>query len=411
MHMDDKEIEKYVDDIFNLLNGQISKEEIKKLFNIWLSFHYPPELIKQKIVQKYAPDKAIKISDIKGEFKNLNLKAKIVSIKINDKDGRKIASGLLGDETGTIPFTTSLNVSLEKGDVIKITNAYTSTFNDVLRLYIPSNGKIEKIEDKTIDTVRFSFSPLTINKLQKNFKNLDVRGKILYLEEKNGKSKKRYTGIIADETGYIPFTSWGKKLEQGKSYRIRGAYVREYKNRISLNIDENMEILPLEDIDINDKPIDMIEALNQNLQFAYFEGIILDIKDDTGIIARCPVCGKALKGRECPEHGEVSPVNDLIGKVTFDDGTLAATMILNRQQMENITNNSFDNLMKTVISSPGIPIIKEELEKNVLLKPFKIFARLSIKDSNRIVLYPYMLKLLDQKYIEKLRESIQEMVQ
>ena len=214
MHMDDKEIEKYVDDIFNLLNGQISKEEIKKLFNIWLSFHYPPELIKQKIVQKYAPDKAIKISDIKGEFKNLNLKAKIVSIKINDKDGRKIASGLLGDETGTIPFTTSLNVSLEKGDVIKITNAYTSTFNDVLRLYIPSNGKIEKIEDKTIDTVRFSFSPLTINKLQKNFKNLDVRGKILYLEEKNGKSKKRYTGIIADETGYIPFTSWGKKLEK-----------------------------------------------------------------------------------------------------------------------------------------------------------------------------------------------------
>ncbi len=409
--MDDKEIEKYVEEIYAILNGQITKEEIKKLFNLWLSFHYPPDLIKQKIIQKYAPEKAMKIFDIKGEIRNLNLTAKIVSLKINEKEGRKIASGLLGDETGTIPFTTSINVSIKKGDVIRISNAYTSTFNNVLRLYIPSNGKIEKLDEKMIENVKYSLNSYTIDKLQKNFRNLDIKGKVLYIEEKNGKSKKRYTGLIADETGAIQFTSWGRKLEAGKSYRIKGAYVREFKDKISLNIDENMEITPIEDIEVNENYLNLIDLLNKNVQFGNFEGVVIDVRDDTGIIARCPICGRTLKGRECPEHGEVTPVNDMIGKLTFDDGTLACTLILNKSQMEDIIGKSFDDLVKLVISAPGIPIVKEELEKKVLFKPFSIFGRISIKDSNRIILYPYQINSIEESYVKKMKENIQGMLQ
>lgn len=409
--MDEKEIEKYVDEIFNTLNGKISKEEIKKLFNLWLSFHYPPDLVKQKIIQKYAPEKLLKISEIKGEIKSINMVAKVVSVKTNERDGRTITSGFLGDETGTIPFTTSLNVQLKKGDVIRITNAYSSPFKNVLRVYIPSNGKIERLDNYPIEKIQFSLNSYTIDKLQKNSRNLDIKGKVMYVEERDDQSKKRYIGILSDETGSIPFTSWGRKLEQGKSYRFKGAYIREFKNRISLNIDENVEIVPLnEDINVQESTENLIDVLAQNLQYGYFEGIVLDVKDDTGIIARCPVCGRTLKGRECPEHGEVSPVNDLGGKVTFDDGTLASTMILNRQQMEKITGKKFDELMKMVVSNPGIPVIKEELEKKILMKPYKIFARISVKEANRITIYPLELKQLGEDHLQLMKESIQGMV-
>ncbi len=412
MKMDEKEVEKYVDEIFKTLNGKIGKDEIKKLFNLWLSFHYPPDLIKQKIIQKYAPEKLLKISDIKGEIKNINMVAKVVSVKTNEKDGRIITSGFLGDETGTIPFTTSINVQLKKGDVIRITNAYSSPFNNVLRVYIPGNGKIESLDNYPMERVQFSLNSYTIDKLQKNYRNLDIKGKVIFVEEREGQAKKRYTGILSDKTGSVPFTSWGKKLEQGKSYRFKGAYIREFKNKIYLNIDENVEIIPLdEDINISETVENLIDALNQNLQYGFFEGIILEVKDDTGIIARCPVCGRTLKGRECPEHGSVSPVNDLIGKVTFDDGTLASTMILNRMQMEKLTGKTFEELMKMVVSNPGISVIKEEIEKKILMIPYRIFARISIKDVNRITLYPFDLRQLDEAHLKLMRENIMGMIQ
>ncbi|MEM3325428.1 MAG: hypothetical protein QXU37_04560, partial [Thermoplasmata archaeon] len=113
--MDDKEIENFVDELFREIDGKISKDELRKLFKLWLSYNYPPETVKQKILQKYKPGRMMKIGELKDEIRNINIIGKVISIKISEKGGRKIYSGIIGDETGTIPFTISRELNISKG--------------------------------------------------------------------------------------------------------------------------------------------------------------------------------------------------------------------------------------------------------------------------------------------------------
>ena len=169
--MDDKEIENFVDELFREIDGKISKDELRKLFKLWLSYNYPPETVKQKILQKYKPGRMMKIGELKDEIRNINIIGKVISIKISEKGGRKIYSGIIGDETGTIPFTTSRELNISKGDVIKITNAYTGYFNNVLRLYLQQNSDVEKMENYDIGQIQIMPSKYTLDKINKNSGN------------------------------------------------------------------------------------------------------------------------------------------------------------------------------------------------------------------------------------------------
>jgi len=409
--MDDKEIEKYVEDLYKELDGKISKEELRKIFNIWLSYNYSPEKVKEKILQKYKPGRFLKIGEIKEEMKNINTVGKILTIKLTEKDGRRTYSGIIGDETGTIPFTTSREMPFKKGDVVRITNGYSGYFKDKLRLYIQQNSGVEKLDNYKIERVQTVPSKYTIDKIEGKSRNIETKMRILYAEERETNGKKRFSGIAGDNTGTIPFTAWNKKLEEGKSYIVRGAYAREFKGKIYLTIDENTEILELnEDIPVNEKIITLQEAIKSGIATGWFEGIFLEVSDDSGLIARCPVCRKILKGTECPEHGKVTPINDVIGKATFDDGTASGRVIFLRNEMESILQKNFEEILKMVVSTPGIPVIKEELEKRILLKPYRILGKLSVKDQNFFNITIFEIKPIGNKELSELKERLMGMV-
>ncbi|MGC9126593.1 MAG: hypothetical protein ACP5GE_04360 [Thermoplasmata archaeon] len=409
--MNDKDIEMYVEELYKQLDGKIDRAEIEKIFRLWLSYNYSPETVKEKILQKYKPGRTVKIGEIRGEMKNVNTIGKIVAIKSNVRDGRSTFSGIIGDETGTIPFTTSRDMPFKKGDVIRITNAYTGYFNNVLRLYIPQGSGVEKLENYNMGRIQVTPSKFTIDKIDKNTRNIEVRIKVLHSEERETNGKKRISGVAGDMTGTIPFTAWNKMLEEGKSYVVKGAYAREFKGKIYLTIDENTEVEESgEDVGVNINLTTLQDAMRDGIHIGLFEGIFLDVSEDTGLVARCPVCRRILKGTECPEHGKVTPVNDLIGKATFDDGTLSGRVIFSRNDMEKILGKGFDDIVRMVVTYPGIPVVKEELEKRILLKPYRILAKVSLKEQNFINMTPVDIKEVGEKELSQLKEKLMEMM-
>ncbi|MGC8585279.1 MAG: hypothetical protein ACP5L4_04050 [Thermoplasmata archaeon] len=405
--MDDKDINNYIDEIYNLLGGSVSREEIKKIFESWLKFQYSPKTIKEKILQKYSSMRNSKISEIKEEMNSINLIGKILSIKENEKDGKKFYLGLIGDETGVIPFLLPGNYRLNQGDVIKIKNGYVKSFNDVLRIYVGKSGSVEKLNNIDIKVSRQPSTFYTIDKLKTGMKNIEIRGRVINVKISDIKSKLIYRGVIADSTGGIHFTSFGVELKENSNYKISNVTVRDFKGKPDLTINENSSVeIVKEDIDIFLKKVSMDEALEKNLSYAPLEGIVVEVLDSTGIVAKCPRCGMVLKGRECPVHGEVDPVNDIMAKVIFDDGSLASSMFIESEGIEKLLSKRKDEIMKEILKTPGIPVLKEELEENILMKPFETYCKIIKKDANRIIIYPYIFRFIMEKDLDELENSL-----
>src|SRR5574344_1576710 len=97
---------------------------------------------------------------------------------------------------------------------------------------------------------------LKVKDLSANLKNFELTGRILDLGEKSirpqegtqEKPSSLYTGVLADETGAVLFSSW-KELPGsiGDVINIKNAYVRIWQNRIRLSIGEQSPVLKISD--------------------------------------------------------------------------------------------------------------------------------------------------------------------
>ena len=97
---------------------------------------------KKFILNQFVPNKNVK--DIKNEDKNLNVQVILIKFlgQYNIKNGRSIATYLVGDETGSIHYNFFDNISekIKEGDILNITGAYSSLYNNHIVLYQPKNG-------------------------------------------------------------------------------------------------------------------------------------------------------------------------------------------------------------------------------------------------------------------------------
>ncbi len=105
-----------------------------------MEYGVPIDQAKQTIIKKFGGAIVFTGSSSKSsertlisDFKPNQTSVKILGhvIAINPKDitvkgeNRKIFYGILGDESGTIQFTSWKDLEVEKGDVVEISNAYT----------------------------------------------------------------------------------------------------------------------------------------------------------------------------------------------------------------------------------------------------------------------------------------------
>jgi replication factor A1 len=360
----------HIKDIMNSLDEnseKTSQEEIKKELEKFLEYGVPIEQAKQTLITKFTGNISLNSSNLNSErilISNLQPNERSVSllchvIAINPKDikvkgeDRKIFYGILGDESGTIPFTAWTDFEIEKGDVIKVTNAYTREWQGNIQLNFGDRVNIEKTDKKQLPKSAFEPKEHKVKELRSGLGSVDVKAIIMDLNERtvevNGDEKKVYSGIIVDETGKAQFTSWHDfKLEKGEYYQISGGYVKTWKGIPQLTFDDKAKVkkldkkkLSIDTADQNQIPIHELIEKKGALDIIVI-GTIIEIRPGSGVILRCPECNRTLINDGCSIHGSVKGNPDLRIKIVIDDGTGAIGGILNREITENILGKKLE---------------------------------------------------------------------
>lgn len=142
---------------------------------------------------------------------------------------------------------------------------------------------------------------------------VEFRAKVIAINSRtllrNREERTIYYGILADETGSIPFTAWADfNLRKGDVVHIRGAFVREWAGNIKLNLSENARV----------------EKLDQDLEVKLGSDEILQIGTINSKTSSCSVMGRVLSLEEATitlQDGQRTVyrgvIADRTGKISF----------------------------------------------------------------------------------------------
>jgi replication factor A1 len=116
------------------------------------------------------------------------------------------------------------------------------------------------------------------------------------------------------------------------------------------------------------------------------EGFIIDIREGSGLLRRCPQCNRVLKDGECTVHGKVSdPRDDLRIKAIIDDGRDCATMILNRTLTEKILGKTMDEYIEMARKAMDTKVVLDDAE-TLLFKPYRVKGVIRKDDAGKTLI-------------------------
>ncbi|MEM3852368.1 MAG: hypothetical protein QXP70_05145 [Methanomassiliicoccales archaeon] len=333
-----------------------------------------------------------KIAEINAGEDNICVEGKIVSVAsrtVNSRGEEKaIQYGLMGDETKTVRFTSWGDFHLEKGETVRVEGAYSREHNGEVQLNFGERAAVVRMEKGTIESVARFGTPreYSVSELRDGMGNVIISGQVVSVEkkeyEREGEKREMFTGIIADETGQISFTAWCSfPFAAGENVRISGAYVREWKGIPQLKLDDKSEIkkeagevtpslttsYTIEDLENRGGAID-----------AEITATVIEVRQGSGLVMRCPECGRATKLGECRNHGAVQGIPDFRLRLVLDDGTGSISAQFDRGLSEKLTGLGLDEIRsiceKAMDQEAAIPSIAERVLFRILTVTGRVFT-------------------------------------
>lgn len=391
------EIKPHVKDILELLGDEskVSEEEIEQELKKFLEYGVPIEQAKQTLIKKYggsipfsaSSSERTLISDLQPNAQSVNLIGQVITLnpkEISVKgETRQIYYGIIGDESGTIPFTAWKELDVKKGDVVEISNAYTREWQGAVQLNFGDRAAIKKTDEGKLPKNAFEPREYKINDLRSGLGVVEVTAKIIELDKKeieiNGVKKKIFSGIIGDGTGKAQFTSWHDfKLKKGDVVNISGGYVKTWKGIPQLTFDEKAKVKKLdsktsnfEKIQTKFMPIDALLEKRGALDIET-EGTVIDIRPTSGLVFRCPECDRVIQNSECKIHGTVEGKPDLRMKLVVDDGNGSVQVNVGKELTEKLLGKTLVEWQKIVESSGDESPIVDEMNKVLFAKRLKL---------------------------------------
>ena len=396
--MEMEELTPHIEELQRVLGDKIDREQIIAEFDKYLNeYHVNIDAAKRGIMRKYGATEATsfvtgnslvkKISDLTGSEQNVDITAKVVFVdnkEITVKGLPKtIISGILGDETGTASFTVwePGALTLAKGSVYHFRNCYCKTWNDKVQINLGNRGRVEPADGVKMDLperqITAAPSEIKIGNIKDGMGSVTVTGKVVSVETKEimarGEQKTVFSGVIADDTGKIQFSAWNDfGIKEGESLCISNAYIRSWKGIPQLNLGDRCEVSRVDavtdviDTSTNKKTVDEISRIGGGLDIT-LEGLVVDVRQGSGIIRRCPHCNRSMLNGACTTHGIVEGVMDLRLKVVLDDGTGAIGAIINRADTEKLTGVTL-TAAQGLAAVKGEAVVGREITSKILMK-------------------------------------------
>jgi len=268
------------------------------------------------------PEGTITISEIRPELAEVDVVGRVVSRsgprKFERSDGTtgEVITIFLMDGSGQIRVSlwgelVRLAEKIKRGDVIKIENAAVREgLGGRVELSVDSRGRVILNPPEVLHLPQLPETPLRINEIEPDMLSIDVVGIVrrrlprIEFKRSDGSTGRVMSIVLADETGSIRVSFWGKnaemveRLNTGDVISIKNAYSRSGlggRPELHIGAATSVEVNPpgVGVADLKPSPI-KISELEPNMEALDIVGRVLEISGTREFIGASGKKGKVM---------------------------------------------------------------------------------------------------------------------
>jgi replication factor A1 len=376
----------------------VDKQEVKRKLEKMAEYNVPVSEAKQSVRRDYgdgggdeAPTRDV--ADISTGDSNVGVTARVLSVGKRPiqygGEHHVIFEGEMADESGKISYTAWEDFGLEPGETVQIGNAGIREWEGDPELNLGDSTDIERLEQPL--SVPYEVGgEAALGDLDPGDRGVTVEVSVRECESKviDGRDGETeiLSGVIADETTRLPFTDWDPRpeIEEEASVRIENAYVREFRGAPSVNISEFSTVRPLQTpvaVTESAPEYDVREAVESGGLFdVELSGNVVGIRDGSGLIERCPECGRVVQNDQCRAHGAVDAEDDLRVKAILDDGTGTVTVVLDEERTAEIYGGGIEQAREHARDAMDREVVADAIREELVGRVFRVRGSLSVED-------------------------------
>ena len=372
-----------------------------------------------------AADEPITLDEARGRDGFVNIIARLHECK-DDKivaraTGKEIpiVRGRLVDSTGTMTFVSWIPFSQEPGTLLRIEGASIRrfrnnpeiNFNDGTKIELYRDSKFPKLDKlegslmSDIASVRDGMNDVRIVLQVESWSSREFTNS-------EGETKIVRSGDVLDPSGKSRLTCWCDfDPEIGSFIELSSARVQSWMGSPDLVVDNIEQISILEEA-----PWDSINPEAHWVEVGLPEltsggsrrgvstrGTVVSVREDSGIIERCPECRRVLRDGSCSEHGPQRGMEDLRIRLVVDDDLANISLIMAREPSEKFLQMKMEDIALE-ISARGSGEFVSNIRERLLGREVDIWGRAMIDEQGAMMVCE-KLELVDtdtEKYAQEI---------
>jgi len=327
----------------------------------------------------------------------------------SDGGRRPVLSGLLSDGTATVRFTwwDPPAEEVERGMVLRAGPIQLREFRGRPEITFTWKTRVAPASEADLPELKEDELPVrTVAELADGDEGFRLQVRIARVEAKTvsvGQERRLlHEGVAFDRSGSIPFTAWSDfRLSEGAAVRIVGAYVGVFRGQAQMILDERAHVQPSEGSELPSleewrtpiaTAIGLLEA-GRGSSHATVEGTVVGLSPPSGLVFRCPTCGRGVANGLCRAHGAVEGIPDLRARVVLDDGTGALTLNLDRIATERLWGGTLEAALAGLRERPDPGRIEEGIHTALFGRRLVATGRASADDFG-LTMYPDEVRIV-----------------
>jgi replication factor A1 len=378
----------------------VDKAEVKSDLQNLIQYSVPIEEAKQSVRRKHGGDTGgsaapttLDLADVTPDSGAVTATVRVLTVGTRSiryqGEEQIIREGEFADGTDTISYTAWQDFGFEPGDTITVGNADVREWEGEPELNIGSNSTVA-MATETLSVPQTVGGDRDLIDLSPGDRGRAVEVEVLDVESRTIDGRDGETeilsGVIADETAKLPFTDWEPHdaVQEGATLRIEDVYVREFRGVPSINVSEFSRVLPLDrtvSVPESAPRMSVGDAIDTGGLFdVELVGNVLEVRDGSGLVERCPECGRVVQNGQCRSHGDVEGVDDLRVKAVLDDGTGTVTVILGTDLTEAIYGGDVEDAKAAARDAMDKEVVAEEIADGLVGLEYRVRGNLSVDE-------------------------------
>jgi replication factor A1 len=378
----------------------VDKQEVESELENLVQYSVPVEEAKASLRRKYGDDSShagepepATIEEISTTDSAVTVTGRVLtvgkrSIRYQGRD-LEIFEGELADEGGKISYTAWEDFGLEAGETITAIGAGVREWEGSPELNLGSDTTIEKGE-QSLEVPYEIGGEAVLADLEPGDRGVTIDAVVNEVETKviDGRDGETeiLSGVLADESARLPFTDWAPHdaIAEGESIHVGNAYIREFRGAPSVNLTEYSVLTESAaeiDAGTGAPRHTVADAIASGGMFdVEVCANVLAVRDGSGLIQRCPECGRVIQKGQCRSHGSVDGVDDLRIKAILDDGSDAVTAILGTDLTAEIYGGDIADAREQAREAMDQTVVAETISEEIVGREYRVRGSLSVDE-------------------------------